>query len=90
MWKQRTSGDTIVEQDLSVTAEKVSAINKAIRELNLVIPKYKRKDYTWQAATDAPEGVYSIDEQWPSAYSAENGKLWIPKVLMIQQTSLEV
>ncbi|MCJ1326778.1 hypothetical protein MMC10_003444 [Thelotrema lepadinum] len=85
-----TSDTTVIEQDLSVTVEKTLALNKAIREINLVVPsKFKRSDFNWQTASDGPEGGIG-DEEWPSVYSEEHGKLWTPRVLAVCQTKLEL
>ena len=80
--------ETVVDLSyLLITTEKKAAITRAIGELKLTTyDSCLRSDFTriHSASCDGP----SVETSWPTEVDSVHGKLWIPKVFLLQSHNL--
>ena len=74
-----------MDQDLRITKEKVLTINKAIRDLGL---KVYTSGQAWTRSTECDVSTTFEDVQFRSIRPPQGEKLWIPRVIMLQQAEL--
>ena len=76
----------LIGQDLNATFGHTVTINKAIRDMQLVIPIFPEY-HGRQTHVDTTNGDTEIRTGWPCCEHDEHGKLWIPQVVLVSDAT---
>lgn len=83
--RAQSAEDFFLDQDLRITRGKILAINKAIRDLNLTV---HNSGHGYTRFTECDVSTTYEDVQFKSTSLPNKGKMWMPRVIVLQQTEI--
>ena len=87
IFREKVAGPFLVDQDLSIAKEKVFAINKAVRDLNLTVCN---PDGGYSRFTSCEVLTTYEDGRFKSTERPRRHIVWQPRVIMFYKTELKL